>query len=157
MPEEPHEVSVRQEKSVDKAKGRARINLTEEAFWELLKKQVPKDYDAIRALIDEYQEKERISIEPTEGSIVVKLDVQDTGQQVSLFFVRKNANLCTWPQSIKKGLEKAGLNPSLANSYENGMRLILKTDKKWTKFSCAISRVNLEEFKASVDAFIDKI
>ncbi len=148
-----YEVEVRQE---IKKEGHERVTLTEEAFWELLKAQSPNNYTSAYTLISKYKEDEKVTVDPTESSIVVKFGITDAGEQVSLFFIDKKAQLHIWPNTIKQKLEKAGLNPSLADSYESAMRRILKAGEH-KEFTCPIEKVDVEEFNAAVDAFIETL
>ncbi len=154
--ERAYQIDVRQEKVEPERRGRKRVTLTEEAFWELLMINSPDDYEITRNLADKYREYEQVAIDPTESSIVVRLDVRDTGQQASVFFVDKYARLHVWPGTIRNQLEKAGLDGGLVNSYEAEMRRIVKQDKH-REFVRPIRQVNIDEVTSTVDAFIDKI
>ncbi len=151
------QVDVRQEKAGPKGERGKRVTLTEEAFWELLVAQEPDDYKAARDLVEKYRESERITIDPTESSIVARLDIQDTGRQASLFFIDNHARLRTWPATIRNQLGNAGLDRNLVDLYESEMRKVLRAGKGRKEFTCAISEVNLVEFKSAVDVFIERI
>jgi hypothetical protein len=148
-----YEVEVQQE--IEK-EGRKGVTLTEEAFWELLKAQSPNNYTSAHTLINKYKEDEKVTVDPTESSVVVKFGITDSGEQVSLFFIDKKAQLHIWPNTIRQKLEKAGLNPGLADSYESTMRRILKAGEH-KEFTCPIEKVDVGEFIAAVDAFIETL
>ena len=150
-----HNIDVRQEKSKDK--GIQKVSLTEEAFWELFKKQVPESYEAARNLIDVYKEKDGININPADVSIVVRLDIHDSGYRASTFYVNQNGQLGVWPQTIASQLEKAGLDRRLAEDYGNEMRKVLKMPERRVELSCPVNKVNLDLFKSVVDDFIEKV
>ena len=150
-----YQIDARQEK--DKDKEHKKVTLTEEAFWELLKKNAQADYDNIHSLIDKYQARDSITVNPTETAVVVKLNIKDTGQQVSLFYVNKNAQLGVWPKTIGDQLSKAGLDGDLAKPYDTKMRAIMKMDKKRIEFLCPFSDANIDEFRSTVDSFIQSI
>ncbi len=152
-----YQVDVLQEGTEDRTGARKRVTLTEEAFWELLKKQAPREYAAGRDLINKYRERDSITIDPKESSIVVRLDVQDTGQQVSLFFLDKNGYIHIWPKTIKNQLDRAGLDPGLVDLYETQVRGILEMNKDRIEFARSIASVDVDKFAAAVDAFIERI
>lgn len=152
-----YQVDVRQEGAEDKAGARKRVTLTEEAFWELLMEQAPGGYEAIRSLIDRYRGRDSITIDPRESSIVVRLAIQDTGQQASIFFVDKSAQLCIWPGTIANQLAKAGLGRDLVELYDARMRGILKMSEERKEFACSIANVDVDEFAAAVDTLIEQI
>ena len=153
---EAYQVDVRQEKAGPKGEQSRRVTLTEEAFWELLMAQAPDNYKVARDIVERYRENERITIDPTESSVVVRLNIQDTGRQASLFFIDSHARLRTWPATIRNQLGSAGLSRNLVDLYESEMRRILRADKRRKEFACIISEVNLVDFKSAVDAFIEE-
>lgn len=151
-PEGVYDIKVQQEIEKESRE----VTLTEEAFWELLKAQSPNNYTSAYSLISKYKEGEKVTVDPTESSVVVKFGITDSGEQVSLFFIDKKAQLHIWPNTIKQKLEKAGLNPGLADSYESAMRGILKAGVH-KEFTCPIEKVDVGEFIAAVDAFIETL
>ena len=150
-----HKIDVKQEKTKDDKK--KRISLTEEAFWELLKKQSPDDYEKARKLIDEYKEREDIAIDPADTSIVARLDINDSGYRASTFYVSQNGHLGVWPRTIATQLEKAGLDRKLAEDYGSEMRTVLKMPARRVELSCPVKNIDLERFKSVVNSFIDKV
>jgi G:T/U-mismatch repair DNA glycosylase len=156
-PPATYQIESQQEKAKVEIEGRKRVTLTEEAFWELLKKQTPDDYDAIRNLIDKYRERDAIEIDPTEKGIAVRLYIQDTGQQAALFFVNTNAEVWVWPETVRRQLEKAGIDRNLAESYRTQIRHVFNLPEKRVEFGRPIRQVNVEKFTSAVDAFIQNI
>jgi hypothetical protein len=117
-PDGSYQVDARQERAEERGRGRRRVTLSEEAFWELLMEHAPEDYEAAHRLLEYYRENDAVTIDPAEGSVVVRLDIQDTGQQASLFFIRKQGTLHVWAGVIGNQLEKAGLPRGLVDVYE---------------------------------------
>ena len=152
-----YDIDVKQEKTRPTDKGRKRITLTEEAFWELLKEQSPNNYENIRQLIDGYRERDGINIEVGEGGIIVRLAIQDSGQQITLFFVTKSAELWVWPQTVDRQLDKAGFERLLGKNYSIEMRGILKMPEKRVELGRSIQEVDVNRFKSAVDTFIENI
>lgn len=154
-----YQVDARQEKKQEKDKERRRLMLTEESFWEILKRNAPDSYENIRSLIDKYQERDDITIDPRTSAIVIKLNLQDTGQQVSLFSVNTNAILGTCPKSeIEPQFSRAGLDPELVATYDSRMRTIMGITKKDQKdFYCPIKNVDINKFSSEVDELIQTI
>ena len=150
-----YEVDAQQEK--EEIGGTKRVTLTEESFRELLKKRAPDDYEIVQSLIGQYRGRDGITIDPTETAIVIRLNIQDTGRQASLFYIDKNADLGVWPKTIGAQLSKAGFDRGLAESYDTRMRKNLNMGKKRVEFLRSISEVNVEEFISTVNAFIQEI
>jgi len=152
-----HQIESQQEKAQPTEKGRQKVTLTEEAFWELLKKQAPDKYKSVRQLIDDYRERDGINMDTTETAIVARLDIQDSGYQASTFYVTHNGELGVWPQTIANQLQKAGIDRRLADEYGAQMRSILKMPGKRKEFSRDIQQIEVEKFRSAVDAFIQNI
>jgi len=152
-----YQIESQQEKAKLEMEGRKRVTLTEEAFWELLKKQSPNDYDGIHNLIDKYRARDGVEIDPTEKGIAVRLYIQDTGQQAALFFVNTNAEVWVWPETVRRQLEKAGFDRNLADSYRTQIRHVFELPEKRVEFGRPVRQVNIEKFTSTVDAFIQNI
>lgn len=99
-PDVSYELNVRQEKAEDEGRSGKRLTLTEEAFWELLGEQSPEGYKGARHLIDRYREMDGIVINPMESSLVVRLDIQDTGEQ--LYFLSEKQALSIFGLELSK-------------------------------------------------------
>ena len=90
---EPPKIEVKQEKEEPSGeKTKKKVTLTEEAFWELLKEKSFESYETARKLIEEYIAMDGIDVIPTESAMLVKLDIQDTGKQLSLFLLPGRLN-----------------------------------------------------------------
>jgi len=152
-----YQVDAQQERVEEKGKGRRRVTLTEEAFWELLEEQASDAYEIARQLIGRYRERDGITIDPMETSIVARLDVQGTGRRVSIFFINKNGALGVWPGTIRNQLALAEFQRALADSYEAHTRDILNMDKSRKDFARSVAEVDIDEFISAVDAFIEKV
>jgi len=152
-----YQVDVQQERADEEDRGRRRVTLTEEAFWELLKEQAPEAYEIARRLIEGYRERDGITIGPMESSVVVRLDIQGAGQRASLFFIDKNGTLRVWPGTIRSQLALAGFQRALVDPYEARTRDILNMGKARKEFAHSIVKVDLDAFTAAVDAFIEQV
>ena len=133
------------------------MTLTEEAFWEILRDQAPGEYHAARELIRRYRNKPGIIIDPGEGSIVVRLDIQDTGEQASLFFINRPGRVIVWPPTIRGQLERAEVPLQVLEPYESELREIMGMGEERVEFGREVSEVDLAAFTDSVDAFIERV
>lgn len=150
-------VEVRQEKAAEKGKARGRVSLTEEAFWELLREQTLGAYDPAYRLISEYKGRDGIEVSPSETSVAVRLNVQGTGQQVSLFYVNKKGGLNVWTKFIREKLASLGLPPEAGEYYERELRDLMRMPESRTDLARLITEVDLSRFKSIVDEFILRI
>jgi hypothetical protein len=151
------QVEVRQEGEQTSAGVTKRVTLTEEAFWELLKEEAPTEYEKARNLIDRYRTKEGFSVEPTQSAIMVRLYIQDTGQQASVFFINKSGHLSAWPGTIGDQLAKAGLNRGLIKPYDTDLRKLLRMPSTRKELARNISEVNIDDFITAVDTLAENI
>lgn len=152
-----YEVSVVQQKEVDGTGPRRRQPLTEEAFWELLSERAPGSYAAAHELVETYRQKPGITIDPTESALVVRLDIQDTNCQASLFFVRSSAHLSVWPETIAAQLARAGVDAGPLRNYRAEVSRMLKMPGQLKDFQRPIGEVDLPAFRPAVDDFIASV
>jgi hypothetical protein len=147
-----YSVEAVQDKADDKEKTHRREFLTEDAYWELLKQKLPNGVDKAKELVDHFRAIEGINIEPSTGSIVARLNVQDSGIQATLFFIDKNGNLYTWPDTIRGQISRGGFNPNLVDAFDRDVSQILK--KGISQRSKPILLLNQDRFISIADAFI---
>jgi hypothetical protein len=150
-------VEVRQEKAAEKGKTRGRVTLTEEAFWELLREQTPGAYEPAYHLISEFKGRDGLEISPSETSVAVRLDVQGTGQQVSLFYINRKGGLNVWVKTIREKLVSMGLPPEAGEIYERELRDLMRMPESRTDLARLITEVDLGRFKSTVDDFVRRV
>jgi len=127
-------------------------------FWELLKKKNnPDSCEKVRIIAGEYEKRDGIDI-VIKKTLHVKLTIPQNGRQISAFYIDTKAKLWISSSSI------AGPLASLTNSgfeiikdYDKKMRKILKMSDKRVKLSCKIDDLDIDQFKATVDEFIERI
>jgi hypothetical protein len=150
-----YQLEVKQEKA-EAERAKRRVMLTEEAYWELLKMKSPANFPVVRELVEKFRAKEGISIDPGTASLVVRLGVQDSGEQISLFFIDKRGILTVYPGSIRDQLDRIRFDSDLVYDYRLKVRDLLQSGEK--RFpNLSISKVDLRAFEAVVDAFIEKV
>lgn len=153
-----HQVDVRQERTEEQDRGRKRVSLTEEAYWELLREQAPDDYADARRLIDRLRETDGIVVVPGESSLTVRFDIPHTEVQASVFFIRTDGTLYVWAQTtLDSQLRRAGLDPDLARRYAERMRRIMEMPPSRVEFNRHISGVDVREFLDAVMDFIAEV
>ena len=153
-----YKIETQQEKVEDRGTRRKRVTLlSEEAFWELLKERVPESYSEVQKLIEHYRERDDITIETKEASLAVKLSIQDTGQQASIFHINKDAKIHSWVDDMIRQLDRAGLDGNkLTSSYKPEVRKILHIEKHHFG-GYPISKIIVGEFTELVDILIADI
>lgn len=125
-----------------------------EAFWELLRQQSPGSFDAALRLVGEYKDRDGVEISPAETSISVRLNIQGTGRQVSLFYVTKKGVLNVWTKFIREKLASMGVPPEIGDDYERRLRELMQMPAGRTDFARALTAVDEGKFRSIVDDFI---
>ena len=131
--------------------------LTEEEFWESLRKHASDEYENIRQLIDMYRRRSDIELDPMKMGLLVRLGIRGTDRQATIFLAQRSGKLGVWPGTVAGQLRGAGVDPSPAERYDTEMRRILKMPKHRKEFYRSLSELDIEEFKSAVDALIDEI
>lgn len=150
-----YSVEAVQDKTTEDGGVRKREFLTEEAYWDLLKERLPEGCELAKKLIDRYRQIDGIKIEPSTGAIVARLDIQDTGEQATLFFIDTRGNVITWPSTIRGQITRVGFSGSLVDSFEADMSHLLNR----AKYQCSkpILKIDQDKFNLIADAFIQNI
>ena len=149
-------VTAEQEK-MDAAPSASRARLSEDEFWERLKAQDPHSLGKARQLIRHYAEKEGVSIRPRDNSIAVHLHLPESGQRISLFFIRTDGTFESWHGTIAKQMAKGGLDEQLMGAYVHDLEVILKQHKKKWSINSPLIEVDVDELILAVDRFILKL
>lgn len=157
QPEVPYQIGVQQERAEPADRGRTRVSLTEEAFWELLTEQASDDYEEMRQLIDRFRTTDGASIDPSKSGLVVRLDIPGTVVQASVFFAKTDGELCVWPNTIAGQLKRAGVEPELALRYGERMRSIMGIPKNQKEFCRNIAKLDVAEFVATAANFVEEV
>lgn len=152
-----YRLEVHQERIGEERKRGTRAPITEEAFWEILKEQAPREYREARQLISAFRDRPGITVDSGEGSVLVRLDIQDTGEQATPFFVNRMGRILVWPNTIKGQLEKAGVPTEVVQLYDRELRRIMQMGEDRKAFGREVSDVDLGDFKGAVDAFIERV
>lgn len=151
------EVVVRQEKPETKEGRRKRIKLSEDQFWELFNQNAPAYAKTARSLIDRFRSLQGVDIDPQQSSLVIKLDVKETGQLASIFFITTEGRIGVWPVTIGKQLASAGLNSALAEEYGERIRKLARLPKNRTDLAASLKSVDLERFATEVEGLLKRI
>jgi hypothetical protein len=96
-----HRIDVRQERTEERDRGRKRVSLTEEAYWELLREQAPEEYEDVRHLIETLRDVDGVVISSAQSSLTVRFDIPHTDVQASVFFIRTDGTLYVWANGVK--------------------------------------------------------
>jgi hypothetical protein len=117
-----YDVDVIQEKAPGEEAGRTRKFLTEDAYWDLHKERSPETYQVAYDLIEYYQHIDGITIDTSQASIVTRLDIQESGEKSTLFYIDNRGYLVTWPGTIRQQVIRAGFSGTLVDDYETAMK-----------------------------------
>jgi len=151
------DVKAWQEKVTADEAERKRISLSEEAFWELLKQRAPSQYDAVRRLVSKFKGQPGLEVSPRASSLVMELSLDGTGQSASLFFVNAKGEVHVWPKTLGQQLAAAGVDRSLVAAYDRRMRTLLRMPETRTDCSRSVDAVDVEQFEAAVNEFIQQL
>ena len=151
-------VEVSQEKAESKKGGRKRVKLaSEDAYWEILKETAPQSYEAARKVIKYFQENDLIRTDPKQSSLAVYLDLPESGQMLSLFFIDKLGVVTSWISTLRDQLERGSYDVEITHEYDQELGKVLrKRTKKLAMYEQA-SKIDLNTFKEIVDRFIEKV
>ena len=134
-----------------------RSKLTEDEFWQRLKNQEPESLAKAQQLISYYSEKEGVVIQPRDNSIAAHLYLPETGQRISLFFIRTDGVIECWHGTIDLQLSRGGLEKQLLDDYVNDLDPILKHRTKQWSINYPLIKVDVDALIVVIDRFIQKL
>lgn len=135
----------------------SRTPLTEDEYWEKLKHEDERSYDKARILIDYYRNKDGIHLRPRQNSIAIHMFAPESGQRISLFFIRTDGVIECWHSTIAEQLGKAGLARELLDEYLQELKPMLKQRTKSLSIYSPAKDVDVDALILVVDRFIDRI
>jgi hypothetical protein len=148
------DVKVSQVKDTETKK--MRTSLTEEAYWELLKKNNPGNFKKCEDLVNKYRDKPGIRIESKESSLVVKFETSN-GQQISLFYINIEGRFGVWPMTIKRQLENAEKPVLLFDDYAKATRIAMGIQGNKLEYYKRIEDVDINKFGSGLDRFLEEL
>lgn len=151
------QVRVKQEGEAAGRKTGRRITLTEQLYWDTLKNKAPGSFSPAEEIIERFRNLEMIEVEPKENSIAVYLVLPDSGQRITLFFIRTDGIIDCWHISIADQLARCGLDRVMADDYARKLFQVLKSRTRKLSIYGSARDINREEFYTVVDAFIDQV
>lgn len=136
---------------------RSREPLSEEAFWDALRKSSPRSIDAAKAVWSHFENSSYILMKMRKSAVVARLLLPESDQKVSLFFISTDGKLNCWTTTILDQLSNAGIDERLGNEYQSALSSILKHTGKSLAIYESIDTVNIEKFLEVVDQFVDNV
>lgn len=135
----------------------SREPLSEEAFWDSLRKNSPRSLDPARAIWKHFENSSNILMKMRRTAVVARLLLPESDQKISLFFISTDGKLNCWTTTILEQLTNAGIDGRLGNEYQAALSSILKHHGKSLAIYESIDRVKIDEFIEVVDQFVDKL
>jgi hypothetical protein len=154
-PDVAHTLSVEQIKSRPENEGGAA--LSEDAFWEALKQKSPVSVASAKKIWDHFGKETNIKLIMRKTAVVARMDIPESDQRISLFFISTDGTLTCWPTTIETQLANAGLSKGLGVEYTNELSKLLKHRGGVLSIFEPIDHVDVNKFIAVVDNFIGKV
>jgi hypothetical protein len=134
-----------------------RIPLTEEEFWSRLKDKAPGASEKVKKIIDHYQQKEEVRLVRRESSIAAHTFAPESGQIISLFFIRTDGVIECWHATIKDQFTKVGLDTEWVDRFVKELSPILQKRTKSLSINNQAEKVDAARFISVVDQFIENV
>jgi len=151
----PH-VIVTQEKALDGEITR-RPTLTEEAFWELIRKQDESSYERIKKVVGYMSKNSRIELKFGPNALSSKYFSPDFEKMIYLFHINKDGSLNVWGGLFKRQKLNLYFGESIIEKYLEKMRTLFHSPKRISDMKCSANKVDIDDFIKTVDDFIGEI
>ncbi len=131
--------------------------LSVDAYWEAMKQKSSASVSPSRKVWEHFRNFKNITMKMRRSAAVARMDLPESDQRLSLFFIDTNGILTCWPETILTQLQNAGLDQTLGSVYIDGLsRLLGRRSKKLSIFE-QIEKVDVDEFITVVDEFIGDV
>lgn len=150
------EVEVEQKRIIG-TKTTERSPLTEDEYWARLKNQNPQAFPVVGNIIEHFRDEDSTSLHPRDNSIAIHMTTPDSGQRISLFFIRTDGVIECWHKTIADQFVKAELDNGLLDSYVQDLTNILHNRTETQSIYDSAENINEGEFIGAVVKFIDSI
>ena len=150
------QVTVTQEKTSTGPVTR-RPTLTEEAFWELIRKQDNRSYESTRKLVTYMSNNPRIELTFGPNALSAKYFSPDFEKMIYLFHINKDGSLNVWGGLFKRQKLNLYFKESMIERYIGKMRSLLHSPKQISDMKCSANEVNIDGFITAVDEFVSEI
>jgi hypothetical protein len=131
--------------------------LSADAYWEAMKQKSPASVPPSRKVWEHVGTYKNIRMKMRRTAAVARMDLPESDQRLSLFFIDTNGILTCWPETILAQLQNAGLDQALGRTYINDLSgLLARRSKKLSIFE-QIEKVDVDTFITVVDEFIGNV
>lgn len=131
--------------------------LSADAYWEAMKQKSPASVPLSRMVWEHVGAYKNIRMKMRRTAAVARMDLPESDQRLSLFFIDTNGILTCWPETILAQLQNAGLDQALGRAYIDGLSgLLARRSKKLSIFE-QIEKVDVDAFITAVDEFIGNV
>lgn len=156
QPQVAHTISVDQIKA-DKDEKKARQALTEDAYWEGLQQSSMEYVKPAKQIFDHFGKYPEIVLKMRQSAIVARMNLPDSDQRISLFFINTSGILECWYKDVCNQLENAGLDRALGEEYRAQLSSLLKHKRGILSIYTQVDQVDVNAFIQIVDQFIEKV
>lgn len=155
VPDLKHQISVEQIKSDPEAYDKE--PLSEDEYWKTLGQKSPASVSKAKAILDHFGKLSEIELKMRKSATVARLNLLDSDQRVSLFFINTDGRLTCWPPTIVIQLENAGLDRRLGLEYVEELSKLLRHKTKSHSISSPVEKVDVDAFISVVDSFVQQV
>jgi hypothetical protein len=155
VPDLKHQISVEQIKTP--SENRDGGPLSEDEFWKNLKQKSLASIEKAKRILDHFGKYPEIQLKMRRSAVVARMNIPESDQRLSLFFINTDGKLVCWPSTILVQLENAGLDQNLGTEYEAELSKLLKKKSKSLSIHYPVENVDVNVFISTVDNFIQRV
>ncbi len=154
-PDIAHKLNIEQKK-IDISEGTGKA-LTEDLFWELLSRNSPKSVQPAKQILGYFADRPGILLQMRKTAIVVRLELPETEQRLSLFFIDINGNLECWTADLIAKLASLGIDAVHGQEYTAYLATMLKYKRKTFSIYEKVENINKDHLVEAVEKFREAI
>lgn len=133
-------------------RGISKGDLTESEFWKKLREKSPDNYEKVKELVNEYQNKTHILITPGKNGLVFNKRLSEfNNKNVSLFFITTDSKIQVRSANTINQFNSLGFEEKIVNDFDEDIGKVLNG------VSSKINNVDIKAFNRVLFDFMKKV
>jgi hypothetical protein len=146
------EIAIKQEKAKVGPVGKKSIKISENEFWDRLKKRAPEQYEEMRKFVNRWEKEPFLDIEPGTNGLVFRKISPDLDRKITLFYITTDSAINLKPQGTRKQFNVLGFDVEQVEAFSLKLKKLLGG-----KLRCSFETLDIEAFNRAIENFVEII
>ena len=150
-------ISSKQSKIMNEPETRKKKILSDDAFWEVFKRNSPGGAIKAEKLYEHFNNLNEVFMKNRQTAIVARLTLPESNQKVSLFYINKDGTISCQFSRIQEKLVSLGYRNNIADTYYSGLASLFNEHSSQKNIKQNVDSFDVDRFILLVEEFINKV